>query len=69
MTPVAGGVALNLAFGFSMLTVLTLSIYSRNGDERLFLTGQRLALGVSFFVFLATFILIYQLIGLSLIHI
>ena len=63
MTPVAGGVALNLAFGFSILTVLTLSIYARNGDERLFLTGQRLALGISFFVFLATFILTYQLIG------
>ena len=63
MTPVAGGVALNLAFGFSILTVLTLSIYARNGDQRLFLTGQRLALGISFFVFLATFILTYQLIG------
>jgi len=63
MTPVAGAVALNLAFGFSILTVLTLSIYSRNGDQRLFLTGQRLALGISFFVFLATFILTYQLIG------
>ena len=63
MTPIAGGVALNLAFGFSILTVLTLSIYARNGDQRLFLTGQRLALGISFFVFLATFILTYQLIG------
>ncbi|MBC8345352.1 MAG: heme lyase CcmF/NrfE family subunit [Candidatus Marinimicrobia bacterium] len=62
MTPIAGSVAMNLAFGFSILTVLTLILYTRNGDQRLFLTGQRLALGISFFVFLATFILAYQLI-------
>ena len=62
MTPIAGGVALNLAFGFSILTVITLFIHTRNGDQRLFLTGQRLALGISFFVFLATFILAFQLI-------
>ena len=62
MTPIAGGVALNMAFGFSILTVLTLIIYTRNGDQRLYLTGHRLALGISFFVFLATFILSYQLI-------
>ncbi|MEA1881591.1 MAG: heme lyase CcmF/NrfE family subunit [Candidatus Marinimicrobia bacterium] len=61
MTPIAGGVALNLAFGFCILTVFTLFIYTRNGDQRLYLTGQRLALGISFFVFLATFILSYQL--------
>jgi len=62
MTPIAGGAALNLAFGFGILTILTIFFYTRNGDQRLFLTGQRLALGVSFFVFLATFILGYQLI-------
>ena len=62
MTPIAGGTALNLAFGFGILTILTIFFYTRNGDQRLFLTGQRLALGVSFFVFLATFILGYQLI-------
>ena len=62
MTPIAGSVAMNLAFGFSILTVLTLFLYNKNGDERLFLTGQRLALGISFFVFLATFILAYQLV-------
>jgi len=62
MTPIAGSVALNLAFGFSILTVLTLFLYNKNGDERLFLTGQRLALGISFFVFLAKFILAYQLV-------
>ena len=62
MTPIAGGVALNLAFGFSILAVITLFLHTRNGDQRLFLTGQRLALGISFFVFLATFILAFQLI-------
>lgn len=62
MTPIAGGAALNLAFGFGILTILTIFFYTRNGDQRLYQTGQRLALGVSFFVFLATFILGYQLI-------
>ena len=62
MTPIAGGAALNLAFGFGILSLLTIFFYTRNGDQRLYLTGQRLALGVSFFVFLATFILGYQLI-------
>ena len=41
MTPIAGGVAMNLAFGFSILTVITLFLHTRNGDQRLFLTGQR----------------------------
>ena len=62
MTPLAGSVALNLALGFSLLSIITLYIYIRNGDKRLFLTGQRLSLGISFFVFLSTFILWYQLI-------
>ena len=51
MTPIAGGVALNLALGFSILAVIALFLYTRNGDQRLFLTGQRLALGISFFCF------------------
>ena len=62
MTPIAGGVALSLAFGFGLLAVLTLLIYNKNQDQRLFLVGQRLSLGVSFFIFLSTFILSYQLI-------
>ena len=62
MTPIAGGAALNLAFGFSILTVVTLIIFTRSGDQRLFWVGQRLSLSVSFFVFMATFILSYQLI-------
>ena len=51
MTPIAGGVALSLAFGFGLLAVLTLFIYNKNQDQRLFLVGQRLSLGVSFFIF------------------
>jgi cytochrome c-type biogenesis protein CcmF len=62
MTPIAGSVAMNLALGLVSSQVLTLFLYNKNGDERLFLTGQRLALGISFFVFLATFILAYQLV-------
>ena len=61
MTPVAGSVSLSLALGFGLIAVLTLFIYTKNQDQRLFIAGQRLALGVSFFVFLATFILSYQL--------
>jgi len=61
MTPIAGSVALNLAFGCSILSIITLLIYNRTSDHRLFLTGQRLGLAVSFFVFIATFTLSYQL--------
>jgi len=61
MTPIAGGAALNLAFGFSILTVISLIFYTRSGDQRLFWVGQRLSLAISFFVFMATFILSYQL--------
>ena len=61
MTPIAGSVALNLAFGCSILSIITLFFYNRTADHRLFLTGQRLGLAVSFFVFIATFVLSYQL--------
>ncbi|MEC9007001.1 MAG: heme lyase CcmF/NrfE family subunit [Candidatus Neomarinimicrobiota bacterium] len=61
MTPIAGSVALNLAFGCSILSIITLLIYNRTSDQRLFLTGQRLGLAISFFVFIATFTLSYQL--------
>ena len=61
MTPVAGGVALNLALGCSPLSVISLIAYNRTLDHRLFLAGQRLGLAISFFVFIATFILSYQL--------
>jgi len=61
MTPIAGSVALNLAFGCSILSIITLLIYNWTSDQRLFLTGQRLGLAISFFVFIATFTLSYQL--------
>ena len=61
MTPVAGGVALNLALGCSVLSIITLIAYNRTLDHRLFLAGQRLGLAISFFVFISTFILGYQL--------
>ena len=61
MTPIAGGVALNLALGCSLLSIITLIAYNRTLDHRLFLAGQRLGLAISFFVFISTFILGYQL--------
>lgn len=61
MTPIAGGVALNLALGFSILTIITLIFHIKTKDQRLFLMGQRLGLAISFFVFLSTFILAHQL--------
>ena len=61
MTPVAGGVALNLALGCSLLSIISLIAYNRTLDHRLFLAGQRLGLAISFFVFIATFTLSYQL--------
>ena len=61
MTPVSGGVALNLALGCSVLSIITLIAYNRTLDHRLFLAGQRLGLAISFFVFISTFILGYQL--------
>ena len=61
MTPVAGGVALNLALGCSVLSIIPLIAYNRTLDHRLFLAGQRLGLAISFFVFISTFILGYQL--------
>ena len=53
MTPVAGGVALNLALGCSVLSIITLIAYNRTLDHRLFLAGQRLGLAISFFVFIS----------------
>ena len=61
MTPLAGGVALNLALGCSVLSIISLLAYNRIGDYRLFLAGQRLGLAISFFVFISTFVLGYQL--------
>ena len=61
MTPLAGGIALNLALGCSVLSIISLLAYNRIRDYRLFLAGQRLGLAISFFVFISTFVLGYQL--------
>ena len=61
MTPLAGSVALNLALGFSIISIISLSIYTSNSDERINLLGHRSALASSFLVFLSTFVLSYQL--------
>ena len=61
MNPLAGAVALNLAFGCSILSIIALIAYNRTSDFRLFLVGQRLGLAISFFVFISTFVLGHQL--------
>lgn len=61
MTPVAGGFALNLALGFCALSCIAIIFYHRSGDYRLYLTGQRLALGTCLFIFFATFALTTEL--------
>ena len=61
MTPLAGSVALNLALGFSIISIISLSFYISNNDERINLLGHRSALASSFLVFLSTFVLSYQL--------
>lgn len=63
MTPVVGNISLNLAFGFSVLSIIILSIFLRTGDYRLYLTGRRLSIGVSLLSIWATIILGYQLIS------
>ena len=61
MTPLAGGIALNLALGCSVLSIISLLAYNRVRDYRLYLAGQRLGLAISFFVFISTFVLGHQL--------
>ncbi|MCH7611825.1 MAG: heme lyase CcmF/NrfE family subunit [Candidatus Marinimicrobia bacterium] len=57
MIPVIGGLALNLAFGLSIVTIILLSFHLRTGDNRLYFSGQRAALAVSLLSFFATFVL------------
>jgi cytochrome c-type biogenesis protein CcmF len=57
MIPVIGGLALNLALGLSIITIILLSFHLRTGDNRLYLSGQRAALAVSLVSFFATFVL------------
>ena len=57
MTPVIGGLALNLALGLAIIAIIFNFLYLRSGDGRLFLSGQRAALAVSLLSFFATIIL------------
>ncbi len=57
MIPIIGGLALNLALGLSIITIILLSFHLRTGDNRLYLSGQRAALSVSLVSFFATFVL------------
>ncbi len=61
MIPVIGGLALNLALGLAIITIIFHLLYLRSGDGRLFLSGQRAALGVSLLSFFATLILVQLL--------
>ncbi|MCH7762140.1 MAG: heme lyase CcmF/NrfE family subunit [Candidatus Marinimicrobia bacterium] len=63
MIPVIGGLALNLAFGLSIVTIILLSFHLRTGDNRLYFSGQRAALAVSLLSFFATFVLAQLLIA------
>ena len=62
MTPVIGGLALNLALGLAIIAIIFHVLYLRSGDGRLFLSGQRAALAVSLLSFFATIILTQLLI-------
>jgi len=62
MTPVIGGLAINLALGLAFVSIILHFFYLRNGDGRLFLSGQRAALAVSLLSILATLILAQLLI-------
>ena len=63
MIPVFGSVSISLAAGFSILSIILLSLYIYNGDYRLFLSGRRMAIVVSFLVIIATIILVNELIS------
>ena len=63
MTSVFGSVSISLAAGFSILSIFLLLLYLRKGDYRLFLSGRRMAIVVSFLVIIATFILVNELIS------
>lgn len=60
--PLYGATLLNLSVGLAILALVVLVIYVKKGDYRLFLTGQRAALGVSFLILLASVTLVANLI-------
>ena len=49
--------------GTSILSIFLLLLYLRKGDYRLFLSGRRMAIVVSFLIIIATFILVNELIS------
>ncbi|MFQ6674440.1 MAG: hypothetical protein ACE5GH_06625, partial [Fidelibacterota bacterium] len=61
LMPLYGATLISLALGLSVLTLLVMGLYVRKGDYRLFLTGQRAALGVSFLILLGTVTLVSNL--------
>ena len=62
LMPLYGATLLNLSVGLAILALVVLVIYVKKGDYRLFLTGQRAALGVSFLILLASVTLVANLI-------
>ncbi|MEE9168017.1 MAG: heme lyase CcmF/NrfE family subunit [Candidatus Neomarinimicrobiota bacterium] len=60
--PLYGATLLNLSLGLAVLSLLILTLYVKRGDYRLFLTGQRAALGASFLILLATTTLLASLV-------
>ena len=63
MIPVFGSVSISLAASFSILSIFLLLFYIRTGDYRLFLSGRRMAMVVSFLIIISTFILVNELIS------
>jgi cytochrome c-type biogenesis protein CcmF len=61
MMPVAGSVALNLAFGFAILSFFVLGYYLRIKSVVYYHIGRRLALSVSILSIIATVILLNEL--------
>lgn len=61
--PTLGALSQNLALGFAVITIIVLLAYLRKGDTRLFITGQRSALLVSWLTILSTVILAFELIN------
>ncbi len=57
MTPVIGGLALNLALGFTVISICLNIYYLLNEDGRIFLSAQRSALAVSLLSIFSTFVL------------
>jgi len=60
--PIVGSVTLSLAFGFSILSIVFVSLYLRSKDTRLMETGRRMSILVSGLSILASLVLLYELV-------